>query len=153
MTLHELKRYDEAIAHCDKALSLRPDYHEAWSNKGVTLHELKRYDEAIAHCDKALSLRPDYAEAWSNKGVSLHELKCYDEAITHYDKALCLKPSIDWVYGELLHTKMKICSWSGLEESLGDIFKKVAAKERAADPFVLLALNDDAFLHLSLIHI
>jgi len=145
--LNELKRFDEAIAHYDKAISLKPDYAEAWSNKGVSLHELKRFDEAIAHYDKAISLKPDYAEAWSNKGVSLHELKCYDEAITHYDKALCLKPSIDWVYGELLHTKMKICSWSGLEESLGDIFKKVAAKERAADPFVLLALNDDAFLH------
>jgi protein O-GlcNAc transferase len=32
--LNELKRYDEAIAHYDKALSLKPDYAEAWSNKG-----------------------------------------------------------------------------------------------------------------------
>jgi len=147
VTLHELKRYDEAITHYDKALSLRPDYHEAWSNKGVTLHELKRYDEAIAHCDKALSLRPDYAEAWSNKGVTLHELKRYDEAITHYDKALSLKPFIDWVSGYLLQAKMKICSWSGLVESLEDISKKVEANEKVAHPFPLLALNDDTFLH------
>jgi len=146
-TLHELKRYDEAIAHYDKALSLKPDYHEAWTNKGATLHELKRYDEAIAHYDKALSLKPDYHEAWTNKGATLHELKRYDEAIAHYDKALSLKPGIDWISGDLLHTKMKVCSWSGLAEALENISKKVVANEKVINPFPLLALNDDALLH------
>ena len=145
--LNELKRHDEAIAHYDKALSLKPDYAEGWSNKGVTLHELKRYDESIAHYDKALSLKPDYAEGWSNKGVTLHELKRYDEAIAHYDKALSLKPDIDWIFGDLLHTKMKICSWSDLIESLENISKKVVANEKVAAPFPLLALSEDTFLH------
>ena len=147
VALKELKRFDEAIAHYDKALSLKPDYHEAWTNKGVTLHELKRFDDAIAHYDKALSLKPDYAEAWSNKGVTLNELKRYDEAIAHYDKALSLKPDVDWASGDLLHTKMKICSWSGLAESLEDISKKVMANEKVINPFPLLALTDDALLH------
>jgi hypothetical protein len=80
------------MAHYDKALSFKPDYHEAWSNKGVTLHELKRFDEAMAHYDKALSFKPDYHEAWSNKGATLHDLKRYDEAMAHYDKALSFKP-------------------------------------------------------------
>ena len=146
-TLIELKVFEEAIAHYDKALSLKPDYHEAWTNKGVTLHELKRYDEAIAHFDKALCLKPDYAEGWSNKGVTLHELKRYDEVIAHYDKALTLKPDIDWISGDLLHTKMKICSWSGLAESLEDISKKIVLNEKVINPFQLLALNDDALLH------
>jgi predicted O-linked N-acetylglucosamine transferase (SPINDLY family) len=145
--LKELRRHDEAIAHYDKALSLKSDYAEAWSNKGITLSELKQYEEAIAHCDKALSLKPDYAEAWSNKGITLSELKQYEEAIAHYDKALSLKLDIDWVSGDLLHTKMKICSWSGLAESLGDISQKVVANERVINPFPLLALNDDPLLH------
>jgi predicted O-linked N-acetylglucosamine transferase (SPINDLY family) len=147
VTLNELKRYDEAMAHYDKALSLKPDYAEGWSNKGITLHELKRYDEAMAHYDKALSLKPEYAEGWSNKGVTLNELKRYDEAMAHYDKALSLKPDIDWVSGDLLHIKMKICSWSGLVESLENISKKVAANYKVAQPFPLLALSDDALLH------
>jgi protein O-GlcNAc transferase len=147
ITLNELKRYNETIAHYDKALSLKPDYAEAWSNKGNTLHKLKRYDEAIAHFDKALSLMPDFAEAWSNKGSALNELKRYNETITHYDKALSLKPDIDWVSDDLLHTKMKICSWSGLAESLEDISKKVVANEKVVNPFPLLALSDDALLH------
>ncbi len=147
VTLNELNRYDEAIAHYDKALSLKPDYAEAWSNKGVALRGLKRYDEAIAHYDKALSLKPDYAEAWYNKGNTLTYLKRYDEAIVHYDKVLGLKPDMDWVAGDLLHTQMKICSWSGLVESLEGISKKVLANEKVINPFALLALNDDALLH------
>ncbi len=145
--LKELKRYDEALAAYEKALAINPDYAEAWSNKGVVYEGLKRYDEALAAYEKALAINPDYAEAWSNKGVTLHELKRYDEAIAHYDKALTLKPDIDWASGDLLHTKMKICSWSGLAESLEDISKKVVANEKVTNPFALLALNDDIFLH------
>ena len=147
VTLHELKRFDEAITHYDKALSLKPDYAEGWSNNGNTLHELKRFDEAITHYDKALSLKPDYAEGWSNKGMTLHELKRFDEAITHYDKALSLKPDIDWVPGNLLGAKMKICCWSDLAGSLDKISKKVIATEKVTNPFPLLALIDDALLH------
>jgi protein O-GlcNAc transferase len=121
--------------------------YELFFNIARTLDDLKRYDEAIPYYDKALSLKPDYAEGWSNKGNTLNALKRYDEAIAHYDKALSLKTDIDWVYGDLLHTKMKICSWSGLEESLEDISKKVMTNDRVVNPFPLLALNDDALLH------
>ena len=145
--LNKLKRFSEALEACDKAISLKHDYAEAYYNKGNTLHELKRFDEAIAHYDKALSLKSDYAEGWINKGVALHELKRFDEAIAHYDKALSLKPDTDWVCGGLLHTKMKICSWLSLAESLEDISEKVVANEKVINPFPLLALNDDALLH------
>ena len=144
---NQLNCFDAAIAHYNKALSLKPDYTEAWFNKGVTLSELNRFDEAIAHYDKALSLKPDYAEAWSNKGMSLYQLKLYDDAITNYDKALSLKSDIDWRYGDLVHTKMKICDWSGFLNSLEIVSQKVMAKERVVSPFALLALNDDALMH------
>ena len=146
-TLNEFKRYAEAISCYDQALSLNPDYADGWSNKGATLHELKRFDEAIVHYDQALSLKPDYPEGWSNKGVTLHELKRFDEAIVHYDQALSLKPNIDWVYGDLLHTKMKIGDWLGLAASLEMISKKVMANEKVSTSFPLLALHDDALLH------
>ena len=74
-------------------------------------------------------------------------MKRFDEAIAHYDKALSRRPNIDWVYGDLLHTKMKICSWIGLADSSEDISKKIMANEKVSQPFLLLALNDDALLH------
>ncbi len=145
--LNELKRYDEAIAYYDKAISLNSDYYGAWIKKGLTLYQLKRFDEAITHYDMALNLKPDYAEGWSFKGNALNKLKRYDEAINHYDKALSLNPDIDWVCGDLVHGKMKICSWSGLVDSLENISKKMMANENVIKPFWLMALNDDALLH------
>ena len=48
---------------------MRPDYAEAFVNRGVTLHELKRFDEALASYDRAIALRPDYAQAHFNEAV------------------------------------------------------------------------------------
>ena len=90
--LHELKRFEEALASYDRALALRPDYVEALANRGVTLHELKRFEEALASYDRALAVRPDYAEAFVNRGVTLHELKRFEEALASYDRAIALRP-------------------------------------------------------------
>lgn len=145
--LNELRRHEEALAHYDKALSLNSDYADAWLNKGNSLDELKRHEEALAHHDKALSLQPNFAEAWLNKGGVLNELNRYGEAIDCYDKALSLKPDIDWIYGDLLHAKMKICNWSGLEILLEKVINKILECERVTTPFVLLSLTDDSLLH------
>ena len=136
-----------SIAHYDRALSLKPDYAEGLSNKGNSLYKLKRHEEAIAHFDRALSLKPNYTEGWYNKGTVLNELKLHEEAIVHYEKAISLKPDIDWALGDLVHTKMKICNWSGLPESSVEISKKIVANEKVIFPFPLLALNDDPIQH------
>ena len=140
-------RYDDALVWYGKALNLKPDYAEALINKGATLKELKRYEEAIAFAEQALVINPNLAEAWANKGAALKDLTRYEEAIVHYDKALSLKFDIDWVWGDLLYTKMKICDWAGLKESLEGISKKVMANEKVSQALSLLALSDDALLH------
>jgi protein O-GlcNAc transferase len=145
--LNVLRHYKEAIAHFDKALGINPNYAEGWFNKGVTLNEIKQHEEAIAHYDKALGINPGHAEGWFNKGISLYALGRYEEAIRHFDKALSLKSDIDWASGDLLHAKMKICDWNGLQESLDKISKKLTENDKVIDPFILLSLNDDALLH------
>ena len=135
------------LAAADQSIQLKPDYAEAWSDRANALQDLKRYEEALASNERALQLKPDYVEAWSNRANVLQDLKRYDEAIAHYDQALDLRPDIDWVFGDLLHTKMKICSWLDLSESLEIISKKVMANEKVANPFSLLALSDDPLLH------
>jgi tetratricopeptide (TPR) repeat protein len=84
--------YKQAIASYDKALAIKPDYHEAWNNRGNALENLGRYEEAIASYDKALVIKPDYHEAWYNRGISLRNLGRYEDAIASYDKALSIKP-------------------------------------------------------------
>ena len=89
-----LRRYDEAFAAYDKALSLKPDLAEAFLGRGNVFSELKRYDEAFAAYDKALSFKPDLAEAFLSRGNLFNELKRYDEAFAAYDKALSFKPDL-----------------------------------------------------------
>ncbi len=54
-----LKRHDEALTACDKALALKPDLDCAWACRGNVLTELKRHDEAFAAYDKAVEITPD----------------------------------------------------------------------------------------------
>jgi protein O-GlcNAc transferase len=147
VALQKLKHFDEAVALYKKALSLNPNSYEALSNTGLVMHELRHFNEAIANYDKALRLKPDSHEDWSNKAAALQALKQYDEAIEHYRRALSLNPDVDWIYGDMLHAKMKISSWSNLTESLDEISQKVLSNEKVITPFNLLALNDDAVLH------
>jgi tetratricopeptide (TPR) repeat protein len=51
VTLHKLRRLEEALASHDAALASRPDYAEALTNRGVALYDLKRFDEALASYD------------------------------------------------------------------------------------------------------
>ena len=60
---------DEAIAHYQKALEIKPDYAEAHNNLGNALAGRGQVDEAIAHYRKALEIKPDYAEAHNNLGL------------------------------------------------------------------------------------
>ena len=57
---------DEAIAHYQKALEIKPDYAEAHNNLGLALAGCGRVDEAIICFQKALEIKPDYAEARRN---------------------------------------------------------------------------------------
>ncbi|WP_236505989.1 tetratricopeptide repeat protein, partial [Tychonema sp. BBK16] len=85
-------QYAKAIASYDKALEIKPDYHEAWYNRGIALDDLGRLEEAIASYDKALEIKPDLHEAWNNRGNALVNLGRLEEAIASYDKALEFKP-------------------------------------------------------------
>ncbi|MCC3599430.1 MULTISPECIES: tetratricopeptide repeat protein [unclassified Microcoleus] len=84
--------YAKAIASYDKALEIKPDYHEAWYNRGSALDDLGRLEDAIASYDKALEIKPDYHEAWNNRGIALRNLGRLEDAIASYDKALEFKP-------------------------------------------------------------
>ncbi|MFN6181907.1 MAG: tetratricopeptide repeat protein, partial [Dolichospermum sp.] len=91
--LHNVRKdYQAAISSYDKAVEFKPDYHQAWNNRGISLKNLGRYEEAISSYDKAVEFKPDYHEAWNNRGISLDDLGRYEEAISSYDKAVEFKP-------------------------------------------------------------
>ena len=85
--LQALNRLDDALASYDEALALKPDYPEAFYNRGIALQGLNRLDDALASYDKALALKLDFAEVFNNRGNALQELRRFDEALSSYDQA------------------------------------------------------------------
>jgi len=69
------ERYIEAIFACRRALDLRPDYAEAWSNMGAVYNKLGRYEEAAAACERALLYKPGYENARINLQYARAKLK------------------------------------------------------------------------------
>ena len=96
--LYELKRYEEAVASCKKAVALDPNSAKAWSSQAYVLDNLKRYEEALASYDKAVALDPNFDFAWANRGNVLNNLKRYEEALESYDKAIALDPNYAWAW-------------------------------------------------------
>ena len=88
----QLGRLDDAILAFQQALSIKPDYAEAYNNMGNALKEKGKLAEAIEAFNKALSFKPDYADAYNNMGNALQDQGKLEEAIQAYTKALSIKP-------------------------------------------------------------
>src|SRR5262249_25038375 len=65
-TLHLLHRYDEAIAHYQRALAIRPSYAEAHNKLGATFLALGRLDEAGRAYENAIASSPKRAGVYWN---------------------------------------------------------------------------------------
>ncbi len=87
-----LNLFNEAIACYRKALSIKPDFCEAYINLGNELRDQGNVDEAIDLYKKALSIKSDFAEAHCNLGDAYKIQGDLDRALVCYQKALSLKP-------------------------------------------------------------
>lgn len=90
-----------ALAHYDRALKLRPDFAEAWSNRGALLQVLGRRAEALESFDRALTLQPDHAGLLNNRAALLQEEGRFEDALADYDRTLALQPD----YPEALNNR------------------------------------------------
>ncbi len=147
VALEELREYEAAVAGYDQAISLKPDYAEAYSNRGNVLKEIGHYEAAVASYDRAIALKPDYAEAYSNRGSALKDLRHYEAAVASYERAILLSPDYDFLFGQWLHTKMKICDWKTFEDDVDRFRESIKHNKKASPPFPLLALIDSPALH------
>lgn len=87
------KNYTQAIGAYDEAITIAPNFYEAWNNKADALNRAQNFREALAASDKTLSLNPDYVQGWINRGYILYNLARYDDELKAYEKAISLDPS------------------------------------------------------------
>ncbi len=91
-------RLEEADASYRNALTLKPDYFEAYYNLGLLRQTLGRFDEAAACYEKVLAYKPDHAEAYNNLGNALQAQGKLDQALAAYGRALSYKPGFSDAY-------------------------------------------------------
>jgi Tfp pilus assembly protein PilF len=86
-------RIQEAMAHIEQALRIKPDHAEAHCNMGEALAQVGKLKEAIVHYEQALRIKPDYAEAHNNLGVALAQVGRLQEAMEHWEQTLRIEPN------------------------------------------------------------
>ncbi len=84
---------NQALFIYDEIISIKPDFIDAFLNRGVILCRLMRFLEGLKDFDLVIKLKPNYAIAFNNRGNALTELGRYDEAIESYDQAIKIDPN------------------------------------------------------------
>ena len=102
-----MDRYEEAIAECEKAIALDPDFGNPYNDIGAYLIEMERYEEAVPWLEQALTARryatPQFP--YVNLGRAYERLGEPYRALTCYDHALAIAPlylPAQWAKGMLL---------------------------------------------------
>jgi tetratricopeptide (TPR) repeat protein len=91
--LQQCGRLDDAIAACDRGLTLRPDYADGWFRLGELLRQQKRVDEAIASFDRVLQLNPLSREAANSAALLAFEAGRHELALIYFDRSIAIDSS------------------------------------------------------------
>jgi len=101
-------RYQEALAHYERAIRLvrRPSY--AWTSRGVAMRYLGRLDEALRCHENAIRLDPENEVAWCNLGTVYFKKGLLAKALDCYDKAIKIRPkyAIAWNNKGVVYARM-----------------------------------------------
>ncbi len=91
--LHELGRYEEAIAAYRSALEIAPQAGEVHNNRGNSLMALGRFTEAVASFSRAAELLPASPVPLTARATALQALGMVREAETDCRRALTIDPA------------------------------------------------------------
>ncbi len=98
----------EAIDNYDKAIKLKPDYINAYVDRGNAKSDLKKYKQAINDYNRAIELDSNYLSAYLNRGVAKGILKDYKGAINDFNKIIKIDADNADAYYNLGISKLQI---------------------------------------------
>jgi tetratricopeptide (TPR) repeat protein len=129
--LFAVARYDQAIVACDRAISLKPDFVDAYMLRGRS--HVAQYDpqHAIPDFTKAMALRPSDPQAPLERALAYIDQKNYTAALSDVASALALDPKLARAYN-VRGTALR---------ALGDPQKAIQEFDRAVE----LEPNSDNF--------
>jgi tetratricopeptide (TPR) repeat protein len=102
-----LGRYEEAIAECERAIALDPEFGNPYNDIGAYLIELGRPQDAIPHLEQAIKAKryDCYHYAHFNLGRIYEELGDLTMARDCYQRALELAPGYHLAHRALRHVE------------------------------------------------
>ena len=132
---------EDAILAYDRAIHLKPDLAEAYTNRGNVKVQLGRHVKAIADYDEAIRLKPDDDKAYSNRGVAKTDLGRHDDAMADHDEAIRLKPDYANAYNNRGNSK---AACGRYDDAIVDYDKAIRLKPDFADAYYNLGLAKNA---------
>ncbi|MHC2313904.1 putative O-linked N-acetylglucosamine transferase (SPINDLY family) [Bradyrhizobium diazoefficiens] len=91
-TLMHLGQYEQALELHERAIKIKPDYADAFCNRGMVEIVLGQIMRAKESFDRALLFQPRHAEAIVGSSMVSMELRHHEEAAAKLATALAIKP-------------------------------------------------------------
>lgn len=85
--------HEKAIADFNEAISLNPQFPEAFAERAVSLGELGNYSAAIADFNSAIALDPDNINHLYNRGISKSQFGDFTGALEDFESIISLQPN------------------------------------------------------------
>ncbi len=112
---------DESAIECfSRAIALKPDFAEAYNNRGIVWMRRGDADRAASDFTEAIRIKPDYAAPMVSRGQIWYGKGSSEKAVADYTEAIRLDPkSIDAYY----HRGIAQTALGGLTEAIADFEK------------------------------
>ena len=146
-SLFFLKRYDEAIEECVKAIALDPDFGNPYNDIGVYLMEQGHWREARPWLEQAADA-PRYEErhfAWMNLARLYEKIGPWREALRCYRRAIDLEPDY-----QLAQTGIEVADCADeLKSVMSNAQKRLPGMINSSEVFCIMQLVSCFWLRLN----
>lgn len=133
----KMEEYEKSIEFYTKAIKLKPDFVEAFFNRGLTYSRKHEFDYAIDDYTKAIDLKPDLAEPYNSRGLAYRAKREFKRAIDDFNRAIHLKPN----YASGYYNRGLVYKDKGeVNRAIDDYFKAIDLDPDYAEAYTDLGL-------------
>lgn len=136
----EQSNFPAALTELNKAISIYPEYFQAFAEKGVVQINSGQLQAALLDFNKALELVPEYEPALSGAGYCLLTLGQYEQSIANLEKAARLNSTRITNLLFLGIANLALSRWPRAQEVLEQALKLDAAGAVSAHMYLADAL-------------
>lgn len=126
-----------------RAILIRPDYADAYNNRGNAQADLGKFENAVADYNRAILLNPGDAIPYNNRGLARIKMGNPKEAIMDFTKAIMLDSTSMTSYNNRGEAYLQL---SRYEEAITDFDKAIELDKDFALPY---ANKGCALVHLN----